>query len=780
MRRIRSTIPLLLLVFGCGPCAADAADAAQAEYFERRIRPLLAEHCNACHSKKSGAENGELVLETIAGIAAGGSRGPVLSPGKPDESLLMQALRYSAEDLQMPPEGKLPDRELHLVEEWIRQGAVLPEYHAEAAADGEAAAGIDFGAGRRFWAFQPLQRPRLPKTAHASWVRRPLDAFVFRELQAAALTPSAAADRRTFLRRLTFDLTGLPPTPDELDAFARDPAPDAELRVVQRLLNSPAYGERWGRFWLDLARYTDTTAAWLASTAQAWLYRDWVVTALNQNRPIDEFIRLQLAADFAPDAPPEDLAALGFLGLSPNYWKELRLAPDLIERVVADEWDERIDTVSRTFLGLTVSCARCHDHKFDPISMEDYYALAGVFASCQLAERPLLPDSLVQTVDAAQQRVAELESRLQKMDDKQSAAAARLREQIEEIRGTTPQIDAPRANVVREASVFVLPEGDERTRLEYRDEPRNVALFRRGNPSNPGAVVPRRFLQVLSTSPEPFQNGSGRGELAEALLTEARALTARVFVNRIWEQHFGTGLVRTLSNFGTQGDRPSHPELLEYLAAEFLAHGWDLKWLHREIVLSATYRQASVLRDDAYAVDPENRLLWRMTRRRLDVEMWRDAMLAAAGSLDRTLGGPAEPLDDVRHSRRTLYGRVARRDLNQMLRLYDFPEPTAHSPHRAVTTTPLQQLYMFNSPFVERQAAALAQRVQSLPDTRTRIDRCYELLFARLPTAAEMEAGLTFLQDADTSESGSSEAGLARWTTYTHALLGLNEFLFVD
>lgn len=766
-----------LLCSNVTPTAAQSPTPGQAdeiEFFERRIRPLFARHCYECHSSKTGPENGQLILDSPAGIRRGGSRGPLFVAGKPEDSLLIQAVSYSNPDLEMPPESRLSKESVQRLKTWITRGASLPESTDVVEMTSR---GPDIEKGRQFWAFRPIQSARVPQVQTPGWTRRPWDAFVLARMEQHGLQPSPQADRRQLIRRLSFDLLGLPPTPEQVQQFVQDSAPDAYEQLVDRLLASPHFGERWGRAWLDLARYTDTTASWLTGTGEAWLYRDWVVRALNENRPYDEFVRLQLAADQMPDVDPRDLAALGFLGLSPTYWKELRLAPEVIREVVAEEWDERIDAVSRTFLGLTVACARCHDHKFDPITVRDYYALAGVFASSQLDDHPLLPADQAREVRAARAAISKLESELEKLKDKKSTEAVALREQIEAIRTATPEVDTHWAHVLKDASIYVLPDGDEKTRLEYRDdEPRNLPVFQRGNPSNPGEIVPRRFLEVLSpTEPQPFTRGSGRGELAAAILGDAQGLAARVIVNRLWDQHFGSGLVRTPSNFGAQGERPTHPELLEYLSRQLIAHDWDLKWLHRELVLSATYRQSSANRDDAFGTDPENRFLWRMNRRRMDIEMWRDAMISASGSWIPILGGRSVNLDDQRDERRTLYATIARRDLHRVLRMYDFPEPTAHSPRRLPTTTPLQQLYVLNAPFVSRQADRLLVRLNSHADDEARIQAAYELLYARPPTDQELEAGRAFLA----LESEQSNRHTA-WSAYLHTLLSLNEFLYVD
>jgi hypothetical protein len=755
--------------------------AADADFFERHVRPVLAERCFACHSAKAQEQNkwrGGLMLDSRVGLAGGGDNGPVVMPGDLDASRMIEAIRYGNTDLQMPPEGKLPAKEIAALEAWVKRGAPYP---------GETAAGqkkrsIDIAAGKQFWSFQPLRDSPLPPVRDTGWPQTRIDYFLLSRLESARLAASPPADRRTLIRRATFDLIGLPPRPEEVEEFLADHSQDAYARLVERLLASPHYGERWGRFWLDLVRYADSTPEWLTSAENAHRYRDWVVSAFNADLPYDRFIRLQLAADLMPETAPADIAALGFLGLSPTYWKELKLDKEVIKGIVADEWEERINTLGGALLGLTVACARCHDHKFDPITMEDYYALAGVFASSRITDRPLLPLAEAKRVCQAREQVEALERDVKALREKKPASAndqeraAALTAQIQQIKQATPHYDAPLAHGVDDAALYVEADGPDQTKLTYKPgEARDLPLFIRGNPSNPGRVVPRRFLAVLSPgAPRPFQHGSGRLELAEAIVGDAASLAARVIVNRVWRHHFGRGLVETPSNFGVQGARPTHPELLDDLAGRFVRQGWSLKALHREIMLSAAYQQSSAFHADGHSADPDNRLLGRMNRRRLEVEAWRDAMLAASGQLDRRLGGPAQELDKPEHRRRTLYGRVNRRDLHDMLRLYDFPDPEAHAPARELTTTPLQQLFVLNSAFVARQSAALAQQLQPMRGHDERIRSAYERLFARLPSTAEVRLGVRFVS------STSSGATPTEWQQYIQALLGSNEFMFVD
>jgi hypothetical protein len=643
---------------------------------------------------------------------------------------------------------------------------------------------VDIARGRQFWSFQPLRTFPAPLTRDGTWARRGIDPFVLAELESRGLTPSAPASRRTLIRRAYFDLIGLPPAPEEVEAFVNDASLDAYELLIDRLLASPHHGERWGRFWLDLARYCDIAEPWSESKGAPYLYRDWVIRALNEDVPYDQFVQKQLAADLLPGARPADRAGLGFLGLSPVYWKELKLDSGVIRSVVAEEWEERIGAVTSTFLGLTVACARCHDHKFDPVTTEDYYALAGILASTRLADRSLFADDVAVPLAKVREQIKQFEAEISKLRGKKSAPADakradELRRQVATIREANPLVDAPLAAAVDEASLHVLPDGPHRTKLLYKpDSAQDVSVQVRGNPGAPGPVVPRRFLAVLSPEAlRPFRQGSGRLELARALVMEGGPLAARVIVNRVWQHHFGAGLVATPSDFGAQGERPSHPRLLDDLAARFVANGWSLKWLHREIVLSATYRQAGTHDARKQALDPDNRWLWRANRRRLEVEAWRDAMLAVAGTLDRRQSGPPAELSDPPNRRRTVYGTVKRRELNDMLRLHDFPDPTAHSPGRLPTTTPLQLLFTLNGPLVQQQAAALARRLKAeVPQGGVaRVRRAYLLLFGRPATDGEVRLALEFL----TPEPPGGPAD-ALWEQYAQALLGSNEFLFID
>ena len=754
----------------------------QIDFFERSVRPLLIQHCYECHAQKSKPLRGHFRVDDRGHLLAGGDRGSAIIPGDPEESLLWRAVEYGDEDLQMPPSGKLSDREREVIKEWIRLGLPMPV--AKSRDPSSRKDRPDDGA--QHWSFVPLGSDSLPGIRHQDWVRTRVDVFVSRAHHREKLRPSPPATRRELIRRLNFDLLGLPPSSEAVSSFQADRSPDAWEQLVDRTLASPQYGERWGRYWLDLARYTDTTASWLQSTGQAHLYRDWVINALNRDLAYDRFVTLQLAADKVPETDSRDIAALGFLGLSPTYWKELQLAKEVIREIVAEEWEERIDVVGRTFLGLSIACARCHDHKFDPITTRDYYALAGVFASTRLVGRSLLPPEEALEVEKAHHRVHEIEKQVARLKEEKKGAdsqeqIAALLAEVENLGKTTPHFDQPLAHAVDDASLYVLDDGPNRTRLEYREgEPRNLPGFLRGNPATPGDIVPRRFLEVFSgEQSEPFQHGSGRGDLARSLVTDSRSLLARVVVNRTWMHHFGEGLVATPSDFGHQGERPSHPDLLEDLSRRFLGRGWSLKWLHREILVSSTYRQSAAYHEGNYQRDPDNRYFWRMNRRRLDIEAWRDTMLSVSGRLDLQMAGPAGVLAEVGNRRRTVYGQVARRDLDTVLQMYGFPPPISHNPRREVNITAMQQLYVLNGEFIRQRAADLVGRLQPDRDLFSEevVNQAFLLLYHRPAEKEEIAMTRDYFQQ---SPPASADSGFGRWHQLFQVLLGGNEFAFVD
>ena len=789
-----------LAVLGClalwavgsaGQSVMAAGSSEDDEFFEKRIRPILAQRCWECHGADDGKRRGSLRLDSRESVLQGGETGPAVVAGDPASSLLVEAIKFESSQIEMPPSGKLPEREIADLIEWVRRGALFPQ--ASTAASQKR--GIDWDAGRRHWAFQPLTSRQADYDAWARAMaagrgesveapRGQIDVHIRAALPGKGLAPSPAAPRAQLVRRLKFDLLGLPPTPEEAAEFVADAAPDAYERLVDRWLASPRHGERHGRYWLDLARYCDIPESWREGEARAYHYRDWVISAINADLPYDDFIRRQLAADLLPEAQPADNAALGFLGLSPSYWKELKLEPGVIKQIVADEWEERVEAIGATFLGLTLACARCHDHKFDPVSTQDYYALAGVLANIRQQDVAVVDAAVAAAAATARKRVKELEAELGKLRGRKpaepgdDARIAALSTEIQQLKAT-PHFELPPAFGIADASLHVLPDGPNRTKLEYRPEPLDLAVQIRGNPNKTGTLIPRRFLTVLAPEPAArFVQGSGRRELAESIVGAAGPLTARVAVNRLWWRHFGRGFVTTPSNFGLQTARPAHGDLLDELARRYIATGWSTKALRRELVGSATYRQRSHPTAAHQEIDPDNDWLWRMPIRRLDVEAWRDAMLAAADDLDGRLGGPPADLTDTANRRRTVYGLVKRRELADILRLNDFPDPVAHSPTREPTTTPLQQLFTLNNPLLRKRSEALADRIlRQAPSTDVeRLDMLYAVAFSRPAESMEREAGLRYL--AAMKQRGLAES--ESWTRLAQSLLASNEFLFVD
>ncbi|HEX3313519.1 MAG TPA: PSD1 and planctomycete cytochrome C domain-containing protein [Gemmataceae bacterium] len=738
-----SWLPLLIVV-EAALAASSPILGQDPDFFERKIRPVLVEHCYRCHSAeaaKAGKLKGKLRLDTRAGIRAGGETGPAIVPNDVAKSLLIAALRYQT--LEMPPRGKLPEPIIADFVRWVEQGAIDPRKDSGTVA----AKRIDIEKGRTFWAFQPPRTHPRPTVHRTDWPAQELDWFVLAEMEKRGLTPVRPASRHEWIRRATLDVIGLPPTPDEVDAFEKDDRPGAEARVVDRLLASPHYGERWGRYWLDLARYTDDLGGTVepVPALNAYRYRDWVVQALNRDLPYDQFVRQQIAGDLiaepASDAA-ERLVALGFQGLGQRFSGN---AVGMVKMKIADELDDRVDTVSRSLLGLTISCARCHDHKFDPIPQVDYYSLAAAYNGAELsAERPISPPDVVHAYETWSKESPERKKSLK------APPAPML----------TPGVKG----------------GGQAMRINIR-----------GNPERLGDVAAPGFLQLLRPAGSKSPSSFTRLDLANAIAQRDNPLTARVWVNRVWNYHFGRGIVGTLGNFGQLGDRPSHPELLDMLAVRFMESGWSTKKLHREILLSATYRLSSATDDGNASKDADDVFLWRTMPRRLDFEAWRDSMLAVSGTLDPRLGGPPlfkdnpkqtdqlQPNDPNNH-RRTIYGFISRFKPSPTLTLFDFPEPNVTSDHRNVTTVPQQQLFALNSPFTLAMARAFAKRIQSeTPADDARIQRAWRLAFARPPAPREIEACRAFLRAA-----GAQTEKMTPWGQLCHSLLTTNEFAFVN
>lgn len=712
MIRNRFMLSALLAYLVSSHLAADEREAH--DFFEAKIRPVLVKHCYECHSAQADDVYGGLYLDTREATRAGGDTGPAVVANDLDASLLLKALRY--EELEMPPDGKLPDRVIADFERWISMGA--PDPREGAIAETAKAKGIDWDVARATWAFQSPTSVALPAVKDSTWPQQRHDYFVLTKLEANSLNPSPPASQRELKVRASFALTGLPPTESSAEWLEME-----YERWIDQLISSPRFGERWARVWLDLARFAEDQAHIVGNNKSlfypnAYLYRDWVIQAWNNDMPYDRFVQLQLAADLIEPNDDRHHVALGFIGLGPKYYDRKRL------QVQADEWEDRVDTVSRGLLGLTVACARCHDHKYDPIPTEDYYALAGVFASTEMFNRPL-PE-------------AQDETESTKKKNKKN----------------TPQ-----------STLHIIREG----------KPRDLHVFVRGDPGSQGEVVPRGYLKILSDGDRvAFQNGSGRAELADAITRPTNPLTARVFVNRVWGELIGQPLVRTPSNFGALGEPPTHPQLLDDLASRFMENGWSMKWLVREIVTSATYQQSSVASDTHQQRDPGNRFVGRMNRRRLQVEEWRDRILAASGTLDNPIGGVSIEPQDTTQRRRTVYAKVSRFKLDPMLALFDFPDANVHAAKRVRTTTPLQKLFVLNHPFTLHHAEQIANQLSATStDSSDKINRLYRRVLRRGPSDAEFKLANKFI---DSELADQQDA----WVQLAQALIASNEMFFVD
>lgn len=772
-RHLQPVLRLGMLALSAAALARAAAPnvsplaAADLQFFESRVRPVLADKCYKCHSHQSEKVKGGLLLDTREGLLQGGNTGPAVVAGKPGDSLLIQAVRYADPELQMPPKGeKLSDQEIADLTEWVRRGAPDPRTTVAAKGGAKPYGGV----GKNHWAFKPVQKPAVPEVRNAAWVRNPVDSFVLAKLEANGMAPNTPAEKAVLMRRLYFDLIGLPPHPADVQAFVRDTSPDAYTKVVDRLLGSQQYGEHWARYWLDVVRYSDTKGDAKGQEdnrfPHAWTYRDWVINALNADLPYNQFIISQLAGDALQRVREKNakgkeesgvdnrwpLAAMGFLTLG-NQFNGRK------DDIIGDQ----IDVTTKAFLGLTVACARCHDHKFDPISIKDYYSLYGVFANADRpATLPTLEAKLPKTSDyfdylekaaALEKREAELKAQRDefqralraaknkpaaKVDPRTRQTLQRMERELQRDKATleAEHPGAPaRANVVQDVA-----------------RPRDYPVLLRGEAANKGEVVPRRFLEILSPDPkrrQEWKEGSGRVQLAQAIADPKNPLTARVLVNRLWQQHWGAGFVETPDDLGNMSSPPSHPELLDWLAATFVENNWSMKSIHRLIVLSAAYQQSS-LNNPAFAErDPNNRLLWRYNVRRMDFEELHDSLLAIAGELDRTYGGrPVAISSQGFAKRRSVYAMIDRTNPPELLTQFDFPSPDVATGRRYETLVPQQALFLMNSPMVIETARKLVDRpaFAELKSDEERVVLLYLAIFQRWPTRQEVDLGIGYVK----------------------------------
>lgn len=762
-----TTIALLLVLA--------APTAAQSRHFEARVRPLLVKHCIDCHGPKK--QKGGLRLDSAAAV----QEGEVIDAKAPEKSLLLKAIRHEGK-LKMPPEKKLPAADIAVLTAWVKAGAPWP-VTSTTRRPGEITP-----AERAFWAFQRVNAAAVPMVKDRRWGSNPVDAFILARLEAKNLTPASRADRRTIIRRVTFDLTGLPPTPDEVEAFVKDTRPGAYERVVDRLLASPAYGERWGRHWLDVVRYADTAGDNSDyPIPQAWKFRNWVIDAFNADTPYDRLIKEQVAGDLLKDRTRESLIATGYLASARRFgsYEDKRYQWYLT-------FEDTIENLGRTFLGLGLSCARCHDHKFDPVSSEDYYALYGFFQSTrypwpgtELAKKPydLVPLGSANEISTfnkeRQKQLADLDSRIKSEKNKNKQNALRK----ERDRVANSPLPFELAYAVSEGKRWV----------------GSAKLQKQGDPTKPGKEVPRRFLRILGGQVLPKEEkGSGRLHLANWIADPKNPLTARVMVNRLWHYHFGQGLVATPNDFGKQGQRPSHPELLDWLAARFSAEGWSIKSMHRLMVLSRAYQQGSEDSESNLLADPDNRLLWRFNRRRLDAEAIRDTLLSISGELDRTPGRehpfPApsswsftqhKPFKAVYPTdRRSVYLMTQRIQRHPYLALFDGPDTNASTAKRGTSTTPLQALFLMNDPWIHRLSVAFGNRLLREGTTeKDRLIRSFLLAYGRHPGKEELATAALFLNRIRSkvkSAAKPNEVEARTWESYARALFLTSELVYVD
>ena len=793
-----------------------AADPAAATFFADHVLPILKQHCYECHSHQPNKIQGGLVLDSRSGWAQGGDNGPAIVPGNPNASLLIQAVRF--DDLKMPPDGKLSAKLIHQLEQWVAEGAYDPRI-TEVVSNNDLS---DSDSKNQHWAFRPLSKTDVPRVKKARWARNTIDHFILAKLEEKKLQPVTDADRYTWLRRVTLDLTGLPPTLEQIQAFVTDESLRACETVVDRLLSSRTYGERWARHWLDLVGYADQIGTSNNVFAQyAWRYRDYVIDALNNDKPFNRFIREQIAGDLLPYQSMEErsanLVATGFLVLGDIDIVEADKAKLLVDIV-----DHQVNKVGKSFLAMTVDCARCHDHKFDPISQRDYYAMAGFFhgtssvyktdrgvwsdlhtldlpeTEAQQAERKKRQTAHVRQLNVLRTERSEAEQRVAELDDqlKNAELSQEDRDQLTtEQNQAKSRIEKLKTEITH--AKFFAPTVPRTHGVHDVEHPGDMRITIRGNPRALGNVIPRGFLTAASGErPNIPDHQSGRVQLADWIASPDNPLTARVTVNRIWQKLFGIGLVQSVDYFGLPAGMPSHPELLDYLASGFIHDGWSQKQLIRSLVLSRTYQLASLHDDLCHEVDPNNRLLWRMQRFRLDAEALRDAMIFVSGKLKDSTMRPAIPLEfpenvdnldptnvnppsfqlskwrPGQELERTIYLPVIRSGAQpgpaELRNVFDFPQPSQFTGQRSITAVPTQALFLMNSPAVREQAASLAARMQEVSDNDPqRLQKLWLTLLNRPMTESERQETLTFLK----------EAGEQAWIELCHAMLASNEFL---
>ncbi|MBB5039070.1 PSD1 and planctomycete cytochrome C domain-containing protein [Prosthecobacter dejongeii] len=785
----------LLAGLPLGVLSANEPTAADLDFFEQKVRPILIERCYECHSTESGKTKGSLAMDSKAALLQGGDNGPGLVAGHPDKSLIIEAIRYKNRDMQMPPKSALPSAEIKVLEEWVQRGAPDPRTQVVAQRPRK----IDLEKGRLHWAFRPIA-----KITPATIQGHPVDSFIKAKLTEKNLHLSPPADAVTLIRRMSYDLIGLPPTPGEVTEFKKAVALNRDTAIralIDRLLSSPHYGEKWGRHWLDVARYADSNGLdENIALGTAWRYRDYVVRSFNADKPFDRFLIEQIAGDLLPAKTladrHEQATATAFLNLGAKV-----LAEADKEKLIMDVVDEQIETTGRAFLGMTLGCVRCHDHKFDPISHEDYYALAAIFKSTRSFteemngaisywhETPIGGLDEFAYVKSAERALANKKKELS------LAVAAAKKTPTQEAKAKVEAVMTAVEEV--EKNLPDLP-----TVVGVKDDSKiktTVPIHIRGSHLTLGKPIERGFPKVMQASLEPKasfpKEKSGRLELAQWLAKPEHPLTARVIVNRVWTWHFGHGLARTPDNFGLLGDAPTHPELLDWLATWLPQNGWSLKDLHRLILTSAVYQQASA---PSQEVDPENRLLHHFPIRRLQAEEIRDALLSVSGELDLSMGGKTVPLrnrqfvfnhtskDATKYDskRRALYLPIIRNNLYDLFQQFDYPDPTVSTGQRNSTVVSPQALLMMNSPIAEQSARALAQRVtKEGPTVEQRLAQAIRLAYAREMNFTDLAQAQDFLTAADAMLASSindhDQRQIRVWELLCQSLMMANEFIYL-
>lgn len=796
---ILASCPLFALLFAPGTSSQALGDEA-GKFFETKIRPLLVEHCFACHGPDSEEGEANLRLDSRESLLRGGDSGPAAAPGNPDGSLLMLAVRHDTSVAAMPPKYKLKQAEVDALAAWVKMGAPWPSANTEPrpASSAQTEAGVSEWdeEARNFWAYQPVKEPKVPEVKDAAWPQSPIDHFILTRLEAANVKPAPPATKRKLIRRATLDLLGVPPSPAEIDAFLQDDSPDAFARVIDRLLASPQYGERWGRHWLDLARYTDSNGMDDNLVySDAWRYRDYVIAAFNSDKPYDRFLTEQLAGDLLVKSEPQNraelLTATGFLAIGAKM-----LAEDDPVKQQMDIVDEQIDTTSRVFLALTVSCARCHDHKFDPVSLKDYYSLAGIFKSTRTM--------MTFRVDSKWTTTA--------LESMESALRLKDLERIIDVHDNVLVNGLPNKTVSdeeRAAHSKLLGEAY----AEYAKIPKamtveegpveDLEVFLRGNHLTRGELAKRGFPTIIAGFDQPPlpSTSSGRLELAQWIASPENPLTARVMVNRIWRWHFGRGIVRSVDNFGKLGQLPSNPELLDWLATQFVKDGWSIKKMHKHIMTSSAYQMSTEWNEQAAQVDPENELLWRMPRLRMDAEALRDSLLSVSGLLDSTMGGISLPntkpfqnlsggvagrTEHYQTYRRSVYLPILRSAVYDQFLIFDFPDPAMLNGDRLSTTVAAQALFMMNGPLMQDAPRKLVEQIMSSSnsDIQQQLQLASALILGRPAEADELAEWEAFLKQyqatAALKEEDPEKCRKLAWEGLCRVLFSTNEFIYID